>query len=206
MDPSEFILSDPRPQRGRPAATRPQPPPLEINIVRFLTEDDLEILNNPPALGTQAPAIQSLRATHHQLAQLLVRGVTESEASLITGYSLSRISILKSDPTFSELLANYSTQRELAFADTLDRMRILGLSALDELQERLESSPEKWSNREVMEMAELMLVKPRAAANGSSLGVSPVLSSAPSGVTVNVKFVSSDVPALVIDGKPEPSA
>lgn len=203
MDPTELTLIDPRPTRGRPAGTRPQPPQLEISIVRSLTEDDLEILNHPPSIGSQAPVLQSLRATHHQLAQLLVRGVTEGEASLITGYSLSRISILKSDPTFSELMANYSTQRELAFADTLDRMRVLGLSALDELQERLETSPEKWSNREIMEMAELMLVKPRVV---SSPGTSPVIGSAPhSGVTVNVKFVSSDAPALVIDGKPEPN-
>lgn len=187
------------PSRGRPRHQTP-----DITVVRSLNEDDLPLLANPPPLNSTAPSIQSLRATHHQLAQLLVRGTSESEASLITGYSLSRISILKSDPTFAELLANYSVQRDLAFADTLDRMRVLGLSALDELQERLESSPEKWTNREVMEMAELMLVKPRLAT--SSPGVSPIIGSAPhSGVTVNVKFVSSDTPALVIDAKPEPN-
>jgi hypothetical protein len=184
------------------------PIPVEICIVRPIGDDDLPALANPPPANSSAPTLQSLRASHHQLAQLLVKGVSESEASLITGYSISRISILQRDPTFAELLANYSTQRELAFADTLDRMRVLGLSALDELQERLENDPTRWTNREVMEMAELMLVKPRAAVPGQlpvvvgGSGAGPMASGS-SGVTVNVKFVSSNTPALVIDGKVE---
>lgn len=197
MDPSELSIGPGRGGRGAKA-----PIPVEISIVRPIGPEDLELLANPPSQGSTAPTLQSLRATHHQLAQLLAKGVTEGEASLLTGYSLSRISILQADPTFSELLANYSAQRDLAFADTLERMRVLGLSALDELQERLENDPSKWTNREVMEMAELMLVKPRLASSGGLAVGSGSPSGAPP-VTVNVKFVSANTPALVIDGKPE---
>lgn len=202
MDPSELNFGSARGARGSKA-----PIPIQIEIVRGLTPEDLPLLVSPPPVGSTAPTVQALRATHHQLAQLLARGISATEASLITGYSLSRISILQSDPTFSELLSNYQTARELVFADTLERMRILGLSTLDELQDRLETDPARWSNRELMEMAELMLVKPRIATpmgQASSLGGSPTGQGAGSGVTVNVKFVTATTPTLVIDGAAEP--
>jgi len=198
---SEFDIGPARGARGSKS-----PLPLAIEIVRALSPEDVPLLSKPPAVGSQAPTIQALRASHHQLAQLLARGMPATEASLVTGYSLSRISILKSDPTFIELLANYTTSREIAFADTLERMRILGLSTLDELQDRLESDPARWSNRELMEMAELMLVKPRIATpmgQASALGTGGGQSgSSAGGVTVNVKFVTADNPTLVIDGEP----
>jgi hypothetical protein len=202
MDPSELLIGSARGARGSKS-----PIPLQFQIIRSLTPDDLPDLVSPPPLGSTAPTVQSLRASHHQLAQLLARGTAATEASLITGYSISRISILKSDPTFAELLASYAVNRELVFADTLDRMRILGLSTLDELQDRLEADPARWSNRELMEMAELMLVKPRIATpmgQASALGGSMPghgASSGGPGVTVNVKFVTAETPTLVIEGE-----
>ena len=200
MDPSELQIGAARGARGPKAHL-----PIEMVVVRALVPEDIPVLASPPPMGTQAPTVQALRASHHQLAQLLAKGMSGTEASLVTGYSLSRISILRSDPTFAELLANYQVNRELVFADTLERMRILGLSTLDELQDRLEAAPERWSNRELMEMAELMLVKPRIAGpmgQSSPLG-SPSQGGQPGsgGVTVNVKFVSASTPALVIDGE-----
>lgn len=178
-------------------------PEIELlcEIVRGLTEEDLPKLESPDSLGTTPIPIQQLRATHHQLAQLLAKGMPDNEAALITGYSPSRISILKTDPAFSELLASYRELREGVFVDTLERMRILGLSTLDELQERLENDSKSWSHRELMEMADLLLVKPRIATpmgQGSAAGGT----GAPP-VTVQVQFVQSSTPALVIEGKAE---
>lgn len=184
------------PARGR----RPRED-LEFIIVRGLTEDDMAELATPSPLGSSPIPIQALRASHHQLAQLIAQGRPDTEVSLITGYSQSRISILKKDPSFAELLAGYKGVRERVFVDTLERMKILGLSTLDELQERLETDPERWTNRELLEMADLLLVKPRAAEaaiRGQSTG-----GAMPPGVTVNVQFVKSDTPPLTIDLKPE---
>ena len=160
--------------------------PLEIEIVRGLTEQDLALIQSGEALGSEPPKLATLRHNHHLLAQTLAKGVKETEASLITGYSLSRISILKSDPAFKELLAGYASLHEEKFVEVLDRMKALGLSTLDEIQERLESDPGKFSNRELFELTELMLAKGRnlsAPMGGSALG--------PGGVTLNVKFVSA---------------
>jgi hypothetical protein len=176
-----------------------RPKELIFTIVRSLTEDDLGALQAPSALGSAPIPIQALRASHHQLAQLLAQGRPDTEISLITGYSASRISILKSDPTFSELLASYRNVREKVFVDTLERMKVLGLSTLDELQERLESAPEKWSNRELMEMAELML-KPQFPTAGSGFGAGPgAASGGVPPVTVAVQFIKSETPQLTIE-------
>lgn len=171
--------------------------PLIIEIVRSLTEEDLAKLQSPDSLGTSPIPIQQLRASHHQLAQILSQGVSDAEAALITGYSPVRISILKSMPAFADLMATYKDLRERTFADTLERMRTLGLSTLDELQERLESNPEKWTNRELMEMADLLLVKPQMA--GASALAAKAATGSGSGVVVNVQFVKADTPPLQIE-------
>lgn len=198
MDPTEY--ADIGPARG--GRRKSDLPDLIIHVVRSLTPEDLPALQNPDSLGTTPIPLQTLRASHHNLAQMLAKGVPDNEAALITGYTPTRISILKKDPAFAELMAGYREMRENLFVDTLERMRILGLSTLDELQDRLEREPQKWSNRELMEMAELLLVKPRIATPmglGSAAGGGP----ANQGVTVNVQFVKADTPPLTIEGKAE---
>lgn len=142
-----------------------------------------------PLLSERAPAarqsLKTIRHTHHQLARLVASGVDDAESSLITGYSPSYISRIKSDPSFESLLAYYHEQKEAIFVDVTERMRQLGLATLDELQNRLEDEPDEWSRRELMELAELMLVKPAAARTNLNVAA-PI---AP--VSVNVKFVTA---------------
>ena len=160
---------------------------LQIEIVRMLGQDDIEVLQNPPAIGAKPPLIGQIRHTHHQLAQLLAKGHNESEASLITGYSPAHISNLKLDPTFQELLSHYQQEREAIFVDVLERMKALGLSTLDEIQRRMEDNPEKISFRELQELAELTLVKGRQQGGGGFGGGG---SNAPP-INLNVKFVGA---------------
>jgi len=124
---------------------------------------------------------------------MLAQGTKQEECSALTGYSPSYISILKTDPTFQELIAHYTTQRELLFVDVIERMRSLGLSTLDELQRRMEEDPDNFSNRELFEQAELLLVKPMSATRGL---VRPGESAAQGtgGIQVNVNFIKSETP------------
>lgn len=172
--------------------------PLLCEIVRSLGEADLPLLRNPPSQGSRAPTVQKLSHSHHALARELAKGtVSDAEAGLIAGYSLSRISILRGDPAFRELLVHYETQRELVFVDVLERMRLLGMNSVEELQDRLENKPEEFSARELMELTELMLVKGRAGP-GSRQAVGGAGNGAPQGpVTVQVNFVSADHRPLV---------
>jgi hypothetical protein len=172
-------------------ARRPAGPPLLVELVRVLREEDLPQLHHPPPQGTTAPSLKAVQHQHHQIAQLLAQGMKQVQVSLVTGISQSRISILKGDPTFQELMAYYSSQRELVFVDVLEKMKVLGLSSLDEMQRRLDEAPEDLSNRELMELTKLTLVDGRAAP-GSRQGAAAGFGAGgpgPSGVTVNVKFV-----------------
>lgn len=159
--------------------------PLVIEFDRELTPDDLPELeaNMAPAESRPAGPIERLRYSHHQLARYMARGLTPQEISGLTGYSPPYIRRLEEDPTFRELLAGYSTERDIAFSETLERMKTLGISALDELQRRMDDEPEAWSRREVMELAKLMLIEPGRQAPGPAGGPA---------IAIAVSFVSPE--------------
>lgn len=144
IDDLDLDLVVPRTGPGR------QPKEVSVEFVRELTVADL----NSPASQIQTPQpIKALRDTHHSLARLLATGMSEHEASLQTGYSPSRISILKADPTFQELLAFYRSRGEDSVADFRERMAVIGMSALSVLGERLEDKPEDFNNTQLRELA-----------------------------------------------------
>lgn len=175
-------------------------PPVEVDfeIARALTPEDLPILaSNAKALVAPGLSVREMRSAHHQLAQLLARGKDLEEVALISGYSPAYISMLRtSDPAFQDLMGYYEKDRELLFVDVLARMEQLGQLAVEELQSRLALDPAKWSNREVMELAELMAVKARVAGQGrGSPGQGgPAL--------VEIKFVQSPQAGVVIEQPP----
>jgi len=172
--------------------------PIEIELVRALTPADAtEIASRPPSATSRDP-LKRIRHSHHQLAQLLAQGREQAEIALVTGYSPGYITVIKQDPTFAELIAYYSTERKAIFVDTLERMKSLGITVMEELQQRITDEPEKWSNREMMEFAKLLLIEPERKTAGFQSG-------GPNGpgVSVTVNFVSPparDEAGLVIEG------
>lgn len=99
---------------------------------------ELEHLLGPAGSMPSTTPIQKIRTPHHELARLLAMGLKDVEVSRATGYSQSRICILKQDPMFRELLAHYSANRDAAAADMSQRLQALSLSAVEELLERLD--------------------------------------------------------------------
>lgn len=114
--------------------------PLSIGEPRPLRSSDLALMSVEQ--GTKAPAVKRISERHHRLARLLADGVAPAEASLVTGYCLSRISILQADPTFQELLRHYERIQTDAYADLHQRLAGLSVDAADLLQDRMESDPE----------------------------------------------------------------
>jgi hypothetical protein len=111
---------------------------------RDLTQADLQALEGPR--GANLPrSIQRLRSSHHALARCLASGMKASQASLITGYTQNRISLLQDDPAFQALLADYRAEARDIFADLNERMNNLSLDAIEELHERLVDAPEAFS-------------------------------------------------------------
>jgi hypothetical protein len=117
--------------------------------VEPLTSEDIaaykKAMESGQPLGVQAVDIKALRHTHHRLAQMLAVGVDETVAAKLCNYSISRVSILKSDPAFAELLAHYSEEVHEEWADFVATAANLSMDFLQELQHRLDEKPEQFS-------------------------------------------------------------
>ena len=124
---------------------------LLAEIERPLGESDLALLETE--LGVSPRPIARVRDSHHALARALAGGLRPMEASELTGFSPSRISILQRDPTFAELLEFYRDQARESFTDFVGRLKLLSLDAVHELQERLDSEPEKIRISDLLEIA-----------------------------------------------------
>lgn len=134
--------------RGRASA------PLTLRVGRALTEADVALLATER--GIAAPSIKRISDSHHAVARALASGMKPGEVSIVTGYSLSRISILQADPAFRELLEFYRENLDAVYADLHVRMSHLSLDTAQLLQERMEADPDSFSNGALMDLLKLL--------------------------------------------------
>lgn len=124
---------------------------VSFGTARELTAADLALLASER--GVKPTPIAQLRERHHALARCLAGGMSNAEASVITGYDPSRISILKSDPLFSKLVDDYKTMSSGITADFVERANILGLTVVNRLQEAAENEESPLSPATLLEIA-----------------------------------------------------
>lgn len=124
---------------------------LTFNYVRDLDEMDIQQLQDT-RIGSAAANLTKLRSSHHNLARILASGIKQVEAASLTGYSQSRISILKNDPAFKELMQFYATKAAETHENMIKRVASLGTDAMDMLQDRLDEMPESFTNSQLMEL------------------------------------------------------
>lgn len=171
-----------------------------LRIVRALTADDLYLLEGkPPVAGAYQKRRKAervrIRHTHHRLAEMIVQGgVTLPEMSVVSGLTPRRIMQLKNEPEFRELVNSYEKKKEKIFVDVMERCKILGMSMIEEVQQRLEEDPGSFSNRELLEGIDQIMCKLpaslKAPVNGNGGGNS---------VEVNVKFVTAEPKVPMIE-------
>lgn len=174
--------------RGRQAA------PLSMVVLRELTLEDMALAAAEPPKGSKTPLLKKMRQSHHLLARMLAQGTPQTEASLATGYSVSRISILKNDPAFQDLAAYYSAQVKETYLDVHAKLASVGMDAVESLHEDLENGD--LTVKDKLALAELALDRSGTVAQPGSRG-GPSGPPAP-GVTINLKVVASptkDLPA-----------
>ena len=166
---------------------------LELTYVRDLVPADLATLSQPKA-STPIPIAQ-LRETHHMLARLIAEGRNGVECSAITGYSQSRVSILKSDPAFQELVSFYKEGVSQQYSDMHSRLATLGTIAAEVLQERILDTPETFSHRELREVMDSCM-----AHVGPAAKVAAQQGAQSQAVNLNIQFVEpTSKPGMVID-------
>lgn len=126
---------------------------VSVEIVRELTSADLALLETER--GIKPSSIKRLRDAHHAMARLIAQGLSGTEISIITGYSQSRISILKADPTFSDLVTFYKNNlealRDAAFADGQVKMAAVRNDLIEELHDRVLDAPETLSTDQILD-------------------------------------------------------
>lgn len=110
---------------------------LEVVAVRPLTPADLALLASEREVPAPSVAVK-LRDRHHALARCLAQGMSQAEASMITGYNQPWISTLLRDPTFQALVADYASIEAGLQAEFMERASVLSLTAMNNLQDALE--------------------------------------------------------------------
>jgi hypothetical protein len=128
---------------------------VQVEIVRSLTVSDLELLE--VERGIKSPAVKRIRDSHHLIARYIASGLTGAEIAALTGYSQSRISILKSDPAFMELAEFYRGNLK-EIQDDVDRTgyaKAVAIrdEAMDIVLDRLIDTPEMLNTDMVTEIA-----------------------------------------------------
>lgn len=124
--------------------------PLVVREVGEIGAAELALLG--AERGIQAPPLKRLGERHHALARLLAQGTPPGEASAITGLHPSRISILKADPTFQQLLEFYRGIETEAYRGMHETLAGLSLDAANELRQRLEDDPDSITNGQLVEI------------------------------------------------------
>lgn len=99
---------------------------------RELTAEDV-------ATPVKREGIKSIRDPHHLLAKYFAMGYGTSEAAGLAGYSITRASILRGDPAFSELVATYRERFTEGQAESIDeyyaaanRVRVKSMRMIEE--------------------------------------------------------------------------
>lgn len=119
-----------------------------LEALRELVPEDIAKLGQGD--GIDVPSVKRIKDSHHAVARLIADGLREIEIALITGYTPARITQLKRDPAFQELIAFYRANVDLARQDLHDRLASLSFDAAQELGRRLEEDPDNFSLKELM--------------------------------------------------------
>jgi hypothetical protein len=121
-------------------------PPADIVSLVANDLDDLDKLQERPS------SIKRIRDHHHFIARLIAQGKRTTEVAREVGYSISRISILKGDPAFRQLVemyrANYGQLDEIAYLDVKKKAALLLANTIDHRNDQYEEDPDSISPSE----------------------------------------------------------
>jgi len=105
--------------------------------------------------GIEASPLQRLTARHRELAKKIALGWSTSQCAAYFGFTASRVSVIKADPTFRDLVSYFQMQGDDSHEFYQDNLKRASLQAVLELQDRLETAPEEFDNQELMKLMAL---------------------------------------------------
>ena len=182
-----------------------RPAPIFYNVTRHLNEADIAALWAPQRDNT-GPRVKTLRYNHHLLAKAVASGKSGLECANLTGMTPTRVSDLKNDPAFQELVSFYAEEMNEVYVDVHQRMAALGTSILEELAERFESDPDKFTKRELLDIFTTMADRSIPTAKGGPAPQQAIVAGANGGLALQINFVSPSGEApKTLDLSPTPT-
>ena len=130
-----------------------KPKELTVDFARELVPEDLEVFAKER--GTEAVPVKALRERHHALARAVATGIKDGDAALMVGYTQSRLSILKTDPAFKELVAFYRKGVNEAYYGMHEALAGISKDAVTVLSERLEEDPEEFTVGQLADLVKM---------------------------------------------------
>lgn len=132
---------------------QPTEEPTVVISVSELSEADLVAFAEAPSPKHEQKPLDRLRQRHHTLARLIATGgLTDGQACVIAGFSQARLSIIKNDPSFKELVRFYEDEHAREMRSFSAQLAGVGIEALEEIQTRLEESPEAISTQTLLDI------------------------------------------------------
>lgn len=126
-------------QRGRVPIAQP----VVISDIRPLTRADLSHLT----VKREPKSIATLRDNHHRIARAVASGMSNAEVAQACGVSINRVSTLRSDPTFRELVAHKRSMIDAEWAAAADPvveiMKSNAMKAAAMLSDKIDEAMEK---------------------------------------------------------------
>lgn len=132
----------------------------KITDIRSVVRADLALLaeTRPPV------RLASLRDNHHRIARAVASGMSNIDIAATCGISVNRVSILKQDPAFTDLVAHYRAMITADWVEAADpvieflgSVRTKSLAMLEDKLVAAEENNEFLPTRELVAMAELGL-------------------------------------------------
>ena len=121
-----------------------KPRPASAEVLRELTASDIALLETER--GIKPSHITRLSDRHHSLARCLATGLSVFDSCAITGYTPSRVSILRGDPSFEELIEFYRQGKGELVKDIGQQMAVNAKMALQIEAKDLELKPESFDH------------------------------------------------------------
>lgn len=109
--------------------------------VRPLAPADLQALAAQGA-ARSVDEVSEIRSRHHRVAKLLAAGKSGVEVARLSGFSLATVYRLRQSPAFENLVLHYIQEIDGSMDELFERMNVVSLQLLDELQDRLDSKKE----------------------------------------------------------------
>lgn len=137
-------------------------PMVTCTVEGILEESDLREL----MLGVEAAAgeptdeddpsdLKKVRERHHSVARMIAGGLNQRMVSQLCGYTEGYLSILLNNPAMQELIELYRIQTGAAQAVAIEKLRTVGMKALESLEEDLDAGT--LSKQEKLGLAKLGL-------------------------------------------------